>query len=83
MIYGFLTGTCLANQAYVLYFLNTGQYIQNDDFVALTVTLINSILFVYVLMLMWDELRGQSWFKIKPIKTVKNPKKRVKENGTQ
>jgi len=83
LIYGFLSGTCLVNQAYVLHFLNNNQYIQSGDLVALTVTLINLAVFIYALMLMWDELKGRSWLKISPVKTGENAKTEVKGNGNQ
>jgi dolichyl-phosphate-mannose-protein mannosyltransferase len=65
-IYGFLSVTCLVNQAYVLHFLNNESYIPSGDLVALTVSLINLIVFLYVLVLMWDELKGRSWLRITP-----------------
>jgi Gpi18-like mannosyltransferase len=49
-IYAALTFTCLANQAYVLHFLNTLQSIPSE--VVWTVTLINLAAFLYALMLM-------------------------------
>ena len=82
-IYGFLSITCLVNQAYVLHFLNNNQYIQSGDPVALTVTVINLIVFMYVLMLMWDELKGQSWFRISPIKIGESTKAEAKKNENQ
>jgi Gpi18-like mannosyltransferase len=83
LIYGFLSITCLVNQAYVLHFLNNNQYIQSGDLVALTVTLINLMAFLYVLVLMWDELKGRSWFRITPIKIGESAKAEVKENENQ
>jgi hypothetical protein len=71
------------NQAYVLYFLNNSQYIQSGDFVALTVTLINLMVFLYVLVLLWDELKGRSWFKISPVKTGESAKAEAEENENQ
>lgn len=63
-IYGVLSATLLINQAYVLSFLNQpkfeDQFIQPGDPVVFTVSLINSVAFLYVLMLMWRELRGES-----------------------
>jgi len=82
-IYGFLSITCLVNQAYVLHFLNNNQYIQSGDLVALTVTLINLAVFIYALMLLWDELKGRSWFRISPIKIGKSNKTEVEENKNQ
>jgi Gpi18-like mannosyltransferase len=82
-IYGVLSGTCLVNQAYVLHFLNNNQFIQSGDLVALTVTLINLMAFIYVLVLMWDELKGRSWFRISPIKIGESTKAEVKKNENQ
>jgi Gpi18-like mannosyltransferase len=79
-IYGVLSATCLVNQAYVLQFLNNNQFIQSGDPVALTVTLINLMTFLYVLVLMWDELKGRSWFRISPIKIGSSGKAEAKEN---
>jgi len=83
LIYGVLSATCLVNQAYVLYFLNNNQYIQSGDLVALTVTLINLMVFLYVLVLLWDELKGRSWFRISPIKIGRSTKSEAKENEHQ
>jgi dolichyl-phosphate-mannose-protein mannosyltransferase len=58
-IYAVLTFTCLANQAYVLDFLNNNQFIQFGDPVVWIVTLINLAAFLYALMLMIGDLRGQ------------------------
>jgi dolichyl-phosphate-mannose-protein mannosyltransferase len=60
LTYGVLSFTCLANTAYVLYFLNNDQYIPSGDLVVLLVTMINLLVFLNVLMLMWRELRGVS-----------------------
>ena len=73
-LYLVLTATCLINQAYVLYWLNAYadvDYSPNltGDPVVLAVSLINLIVFLYVLVLIWDELKGRSWFKMTPIKT--------------
>jgi hypothetical protein len=78
-----LSATCLVNQAYVLHFLNNNQYIQSGDLVALTVTLINLMAFLYVLVLLWDELKGRSWFRINPIKIGRSGKAEAKENEHQ
>jgi Gpi18-like mannosyltransferase len=58
-LYVVLTATCFVNQAYVLDFLNAGTFIRAGDFVMLTVSLINLVAFVYVLVLMIGELRGK------------------------
>jgi Gpi18-like mannosyltransferase len=60
LTYGLLSFTCLANTAYVLYFLNNDRYIPSGDLVVLLVTMINLIVFLNVLMLMWRELKGES-----------------------
>ena len=60
LTYGLLSFTCLANTAYVLYFLNNDQYIPSGDLVVLLVTMINLIVFLNVLMRMWRELKGES-----------------------
>jgi dolichyl-phosphate-mannose-protein mannosyltransferase len=60
-VYVVLTLTCLVNQAYVLSFLNANQFIQSSDFVVFTVSLINSVTFLYVLMLMIGQLKEKRW----------------------
>jgi Gpi18-like mannosyltransferase len=60
-LYAVLTATCLVNQAYVLSFLNADAFIQQGDLMVLGVSLINSVAFVYMLMLMIGELRGRNW----------------------
>ncbi len=82
-IYGVLSATCLINQAYVLHFLNNNQFIQSGDLVALTITLINLMAFLYVLVLTWDELKGRSWFRIKPIEIGRSTRAEAKENEHQ
>jgi len=82
-IYGFLSITCLVNQAYVLYFLNSNSFIPSGDFVALAVSSINLIVFLYVLVLMWDELKGRSWLRDSPIKAGMHDKTEVKGNEDQ
>ena len=76
-----LTGTCLVNQAYVLYWLNAyanagysyGPNLTGDP-IALIVSLINLIAFVYVLMLMVGELWGKKWLSPNHIQAqVKTP----------
>jgi len=89
-LYAILTATCLINQAYVLYWLNVyadagypyGPNLSGDP-VTITVTLINLIAFLYVLVLMWDELKGRSWFRINPIKIGSITKAEAKENEHQ
>ena len=55
----------------------------SGDPVTITVTLINLIAFLYVLVLMWDELKGRSWFRINPIKIGSITKAEAKENEHQ
>ena len=63
-IYGALTFTCLANQAYVLHFLNTLQSIPFE--VVWTVTLINLAVFLFALMLMPTTLQGKKLGQVQP-----------------
>ncbi len=72
-MYIVLTITCFVNQAYVLSFLNTeNPFISSTDPVAYAVSLINSIAFIYVLMLMFEELWGRKWLSSSPTKTQVN-----------
>jgi Gpi18-like mannosyltransferase len=57
-LYVALTATGFVNQAYVLSFLNAGTFIQLGDPVVLIVSLINLGAFLYVLALMFQDLRG-------------------------
>lgn len=66
--YAVLTGTLLVNQAYVLYYLNLGQFIPSGDLVVLAVSVINLIMFLYGSVLMWDELKGRQWLKTEAAK---------------
>jgi Gpi18-like mannosyltransferase len=70
LLYGVLTGTLFVNVAYVLYWLNAYTaagytYSPNltGDPVVLAVSLINLVTFMYVLILMWDELKGRTWLR--------------------
>jgi Gpi18-like mannosyltransferase len=72
-LYVVLTGTCLVNQAYVLYWLNA--YIEagynyspnfTGDPVAIIVTLINLVTFLYALILMKGELKGRLLIQTNP-----------------
>jgi Gpi18-like mannosyltransferase len=83
LIYGFLSVTCLVNQAYVLYFLNSNLDIPSGDFVVLAVSSINLIVFLYVLMLMWDELKGRPSLRASAIKAGMNDETEVKKNGNR
>jgi Gpi18-like mannosyltransferase len=63
-LYVTLTATLFINEAYVLSFLNSvDPFIKQGDLVVLAVSLINLLVFLYVLVLMWDELNGRSWLK--------------------
>jgi len=89
-LYVVLTATCLVNQAYVLYWLNAynaagytyGPNLSGDP-VVIAVSVINLIVFLYVLVLMWNELKGRSWFRINPIKTGRSAEEEAKENEYQ
>jgi Gpi18-like mannosyltransferase len=87
-LYAILTVTIFANMSYVLYWLNIyagspyGPNLSGDP-VVLAVSLINLVAFMYVLILMWDQLKGRSWLRIKSIKTVGNAKEEAKENENQ
>jgi dolichyl-phosphate-mannose-protein mannosyltransferase len=86
-IYGILTATCFVNQAYVLYWLNVysaSGYSPDlsGDPVVLAVSVINLLVFLYVLVMMWDELRGRSWSIINPIKAGRTEQE-GKENENQ
>jgi Gpi18-like mannosyltransferase len=91
-LYVLLTSTLLANIAYVLYWLNVyanagytyGPNLTGDPIV-LAISLINLITFLYVLLLMWDELRGRPWFRISSLKIDKssNAKEEKNENRTK
>lgn len=85
-LYIILTATCFINQAYVLHWLNVyaeagysyGPNLSGDP-VVLIVSLINSLAFVYVIMLMFGELRGKRWLGLAPVK----PSMNVIEEATQ
>jgi dolichyl-phosphate-mannose-protein mannosyltransferase len=74
-LYVILTSTLFVNIAYVLYWLNVyanagytyGPSLTGDP-VVLAVSLINLVAFLYVLVLMWNELKGRYWFRISPLK---------------
>jgi Gpi18-like mannosyltransferase len=71
-LYIALTVTCFVNQAYVLPLLNASQFIQPGDMVVFAASLINSIAFIYVLMLMFGELWGRKWLSSSPLTTQAN-----------
>jgi dolichyl-phosphate-mannose-protein mannosyltransferase len=83
-LYVVLTATLFANISYVLYWLNTdsGRNLSGDP-VVLAISLINLTTFLYVLVLMWDELKGRSWLRIKPIKIGRSAEAEAKENENQ
>ncbi len=73
-LYGILTATCFVNQAYVLYWLNVYSAAGyspdlSGDPVVLAISVINLIVFLYVSVMMWDELKGRSWSMMTPAKT--------------
>jgi len=89
-LYMVLTGTLLVNVSYVLYWLNVyaaaGYTFSPDlsgDPVVLAVSLINLVVFLYVLVMMWDELKGRSWLRIDPIKIGRSAEEEAKENEHQ
>ena len=60
LLYAVLTATLFINEAYVLSFLNSADpFIKQGDWVVLSVSLINLLVFLYVLVLMWDEFKGR------------------------
>jgi len=65
-IYAALTFTCLANIAYVLSFINAGQFIQFGDPVVWIVTLINLIAFLYALIRMPTDLQRKEIEQVHP-----------------
>jgi Gpi18-like mannosyltransferase len=83
-LYVVLTATLFVNMSYVLYWLNTDSSRNlSGDPVVLAVSVINLLTFLYVLVLMWDELKGRSWFKITPVKIGRSGKAEAKENEHQ
>jgi len=83
-LYVVLTATLFVNISYVLYWLNTNSSRDlSGDPVVLAVSVINLIAFLYVLVLMWDELKGRSWLRISPIKIGGSGKAEAKENEHQ
>jgi hypothetical protein len=80
--YVVLTGTLLANEAYVLYWLrtsypNAGPNLTGDP-VVLAVSAINLFMLLYASILMVDELRGRGWLKTSSVNL-----KPDEEEGTQ
>ncbi len=82
-IYVVLTATLFINEAYVLSFLNSADpFIKQGDLVVLTVSLINLLVLLYVLVLMWDEFKGRP-FRITDTATDGSAKQEAKENELQ
>jgi Gpi18-like mannosyltransferase len=85
-LYVVLTATLFTNVSYVLYWLNVyaglpyGPNLSWDP-VVIAVSLINLLVFLYVLVLMWDELKGRSW--LKPPTTGRSTEEEAEENEHQ
>jgi hypothetical protein len=80
-LYAALTTTLFVNISYVLYWLNFYNAAGYDygpnltgDPVVMVVSVINLIVFLYGLVLMWDELKGRSWLKTNSVKTGRSAK---------
>jgi len=71
-IYLVLTSTYLANQAYVISFLNNDKFIQDWDPFVWIVTLTNLMVFLYTLILVFKELRGRNWLNSGAVGSLKN-----------
>ena len=82
-IYIVLSFTCFINQLYVLYYLNLGTFIPAGDLVVIGVSLINLVTFIYVLMLLWDELRGRQWLIYEPQTNSNNKLEEGKNHDSQ
>jgi dolichyl-phosphate-mannose-protein mannosyltransferase len=61
LIYVVLSGTFFFNQVYVLSFLNANNYIADGDPVVLSISFLNLVVFLYVLLLMLRALTGNRW----------------------
>ena len=82
LLYAALTATLLVNQAYVLSYLNRPDpFIPAGDLVVLAVSVINLILFLYAVVLMWDELKGRPILKPQPAASTE-PKDRGEPPST-
>jgi Gpi18-like mannosyltransferase len=75
-IYIISSVTLFINQAYVLYYLNLGTFISQGDPIVLIVSSINVILLMYVLSILWDELKGCGFFKKERTKSMQDKKLR-------
>jgi dolichyl-phosphate-mannose-protein mannosyltransferase len=83
-LYAVFTATLFVNISYVLYWLNADSSRNlSGDPVALAISVINLIAFLYVLVLMWGELKGRSWLRKSRIITGENGKAEAKENEHQ
>ena len=83
-IYGILSFTFFVNQAYVLSFLNSpNPFIPPNDPIVLTISSINLIVFLYVLVLTWDELKGRSWLKADAVSIGRSRKEKLGEDQYQ
>lgn len=71
-----ITVTFFANISYVLYSLNSGFFVYSDNLVAIVVSVVNLIMFLYTSLLMWDELKGTSRFKIESLRIGKKEEKK-------
>jgi hypothetical protein len=85
-LYVALTATLFANIAYVLYWLNVYNAAGYDygpnltgDPVVIAVSSINLLVFLYALVLTWDELKGRSWLTINNNKNIKTGDKEEAE----
>ncbi len=88
-LYVILTATCFINQAYVLHWLNLyaeagssyGPNLSGDP-VVLIVSLINSLVFLYMLILMFGELRSKRWLSSAPVEPAANATDEVTQDAT-
>ncbi len=62
-VYVVLTFTFITNQAYSMYLLNTNQAIFENNSLTFMISLINLLVFLYVLLLMWKELEGTTFIR--------------------
>ena len=80
--YVIITVTLLANLSYILYWLNLGNPNLSGDPVVLVVSIVNLIMFLYSLLLMWDELKGKSALKTEPL-TINTEEERGSQDETE
>jgi Gpi18-like mannosyltransferase len=75
LLYAGLTATLLVNQAYVLYFLNAGRFIEHNllaatpqfDGVVLLVGIVNLGLLAYASVLLWREFESRRFKTVEPL----------------